>query len=50
MTGKFMIGIFIIGLGIGSALPAIPQPLSILNQWLWIIFGVIGILLIIKGS
>ncbi|MBT4192413.1 MAG: hypothetical protein HOE11_03835 [Candidatus Diapherotrites archaeon] len=47
---RFQIGILLIGVGIGSALPGLPAPLSMLNSWLWIILVVIGIGLIIKGS
>jgi len=50
MAGKFHIGLFFIGIGLGLALPALPEQLAFLNPWLWIVFIVIGILLIIKGS
>jgi len=47
---RFQIGILLIGVGIGSALPVLPAPLTILDSWLWIILVIIGIGLIIKGS
>jgi Kef-type K+ transport system membrane component KefB len=50
MAGKFHIGLFFIGVGLGMALPSLPKELAFLNPYLWIVFIVIGILLIIKGS
>lgn len=47
---KFQIGLFIIGMGIGLALPRLPAPLNVLDNWLWILFLIIGVILMIKGS
>lgn len=46
---KFQIGIFLIGMGLGVALPSFPEPLNILNPWLWIILIVAGTALVIKN-
>jgi hypothetical protein len=50
MNNGSLAGIFCIGIGIGLGLPSLPAPLNVLNPWLWIIFGVVGIILIIKGN
>ncbi len=46
---KFQAGIFLIGMGIGVALPSFPDPLSILNPWIWIILVIVGTALVIKN-
>jgi hypothetical protein len=50
MNGKFHIGLFLIGIGLGIALPSLPKEIAFLNPWVWIVFIVIGIILIIKGN
>lgn len=46
---KFQAGIFLIGMGIGVALPSFPEPLNIITPWLWIILVIIGTALVIKN-
>ena len=46
---KFQAGIFLIGMGIGVALPALPEPLAIINPWVWIILVIAGTALVIKN-
>ncbi len=50
MNPKFLAGLFMMGMGLGIALPSLPEPLSILNPWLWIILLTIGIILIIVST
>jgi len=40
---------FLIGIGVGQYLPGLPAPLNVVNQYLGIIFIVIGVVLLIKG-
>lgn len=46
---KFQAGIFLIGMGIGVALPSLPEPLAIINPWVWIILVIAGTALVIKN-
>jgi hypothetical protein len=46
---KFQAGIFLIGMGLGVAFPALPAPLNILDTWVWVILIIIGIILIIRN-
>ncbi len=50
MTSKVQAGLFLIGVGLGTALPAFPGPLELFRPWLWIILIIIGIILIIKSG
>jgi hypothetical protein len=50
MSTKFQAGLFFIGMGLGIALPAIPEPLTFLTPWLWILFILIGVILIVKSN
>ena len=44
------IGMLLLGVAIGSIIPPFPAPLDIANQYIWIIFLVVGIILLIKGG
>lgn len=50
MTSRFQAGIFLIGMGIGVALPTLPAPLNIINSWVWILLIIVGVILLIKGN
>ena len=41
-------GLVILGAGIGMALPGLPAPMNVIQQYLWIILVIVGIILIIK--
>lgn len=46
---KFQIGIFMIGMGLGVAFPALPTPLNLIQPYLWVILIIIGMILIIRN-
>ncbi len=44
------IGMLLLGIAIGKIIPNFPAPLDLLNQYIWIIFLVVGLLLLIRGG
>jgi len=46
---KFKVGLFLVGIGIGTLIPSIPAPLNMLNSWIWLILIAVGFVFIIKG-
>ena len=42
------VGLFMIGIGVGLYIPHLPEPASILQPFLGLIFVIIGILLMIR--
>jgi hypothetical protein len=47
-TGKEL-GMLFLGLGIGSIIPSLPQPLTIIQPYLWVVFFVIAFVLFFKA-
>ena len=49
MPDKAAVGMFLIGIGLGSYIPKFPAPLDILNPWFGLILIALGILLLVKN-
>ena len=43
------IGMLLIGIAIGSMIPQLPRPVDLLQPYVWIVFLVIGIVLLIRS-
>ncbi|MDD4251209.1 MAG: hypothetical protein PHX27_03390 [Candidatus ainarchaeum sp.] len=50
MSTKFQAGLFMIGMGLGMALPSLPEPINFITPWLWILFIIIGVILLVKSN
>ncbi len=50
MSTRFQAGLFLIGIGLGIALPSLPEPITVLSPWLWILFILVGVILIVKSN
>ncbi len=44
------IGMLLLGVAIGSIIPGFPPPLDIVNQYVWVVFLIVGLILLIKGG
>ena len=44
------IGMLMLGVAIGSIIPGFPAPLDRINQYVWVIFLVVGLILLVKGG
>lgn len=44
------IGMLMLGVAIGTIIPAFPAPIDIINQYVWVIFLVVGLLLLVRGG
>jgi len=44
------VGLFMIGIGVGLYIPNLPDPVTILQPFLGLIFVIIGILLMLRGK
>lgn len=49
MTNKD-IGMLMLGVAIGSIIPGFPAPLDMVNQYVWVAFLIVGLILLIKGG
>ena len=49
LVDKMAVGMFFIGISVGMYLPALPEPLGMLNPYLGIAFLVVAVALMIKG-
>ncbi len=43
------IGLFLIGIAIGSLIPNLPKPVDLFQPYVWLIFLVIGIVLLVRS-
>lgn len=48
-TGGKELGMLFIGVAIGVIIPALPEPITIVQPFVWLIFFIIGVILLIKG-
>ena len=44
------IGMLLLGVAIGTILPKLPAPLDIISPYMWVIFLVVGLLLLVRGG
>jgi hypothetical protein len=49
MGDQHGLGMLFIGVAIGVIIPNLPAPLQIIQPFVWLIFFVIGVVLLIKG-